>query len=66
MGAGHGGGDPGLVMAMHAEMTRPDAAAMESSIQRSVESHMMGFAAEESRLTGRTVSRRDYVHGLGG
>lgn len=64
--AGHGGGDPGLVMALHAEMTRPDAAAMESSIQRSVESHMMGFAAEESRLTGRTVSLADYVKRIGG
>ncbi len=59
--AGHGGGDPGLIHALYEEMNKPDAADMASSIQRSVESHLMGFAMEASRLTGKTVDMADYV-----
>jgi predicted dehydrogenase len=62
--AGHGGGDPALMEALYSEMTRPDAASMESSIQRSVQSHLMGFAAEESRKTGRIVTLAEYVKTL--
>lgn len=62
--AGHGGGDPALMTALHAEMTRPDAATMESSIQRSVQSHIMGFAAEKSRKTGAVINLADYVKSL--
>lgn len=60
--AGHGGADPALVNALYTEMTRPEPRAMASSIQRSVESHMMGFAAEESRLSGQAVVLADYVN----
>lgn len=52
---GHGGGDGGLVRALYDEMTSADAVAMRSSIQRSLQSHLMAFAAEESRLTGATI-----------
>ncbi|MDB6168775.1 MAG: oxidoreductase n-terminal [Verrucomicrobia bacterium] len=52
---GHGGGDAGLVRMLYSEMSKPQAADMESSLQKSVESHLIGFAAEESRVTGRTV-----------
>ncbi|MEI7551824.1 MAG: Gfo/Idh/MocA family oxidoreductase [Verrucomicrobiota bacterium] len=52
---GHGGGDAGLVQMLHAEMSKARAADMESSLEKSVESHVMGFAAEESRRTGRTL-----------
>jgi predicted dehydrogenase len=52
----HGGGDAGLVRMLHAEFSKPRAEDMESSLQRSVESHLMGFAAEESRVTGRTLN----------
>jgi len=51
----HGGGDAGLVRMLHGEFNKPRAEDMESSLQRSVESHLMGFAAEESRVTGRTL-----------
>ena len=53
--AGHWGGDRGLMDLLHAELQRPNPADMRSSLQRSVESHAIGFAAEESRVTGRTV-----------
>ena len=59
--AGHGGGDPALMNALYAEMTSPDPSSMASSIQRSVESHVMGFAAEESRLKGCTINLADYT-----
>lgn len=49
---GHGGGDMGLVLAMHDEMNRANADEMTSSLAVSVESHLIGFAAETSRLTG--------------
>ncbi len=53
--AGHWGGDRGLMDLLHAELQRSNPADMRSSLQRSVESHAIGFAAEESRVTGQTV-----------
>lgn len=54
--AGHGGGDFGLMNALHADLTCADPAAMRTSLEVSVQSHLMAFAAEESRKTGRTVT----------
>jgi len=53
--AGHGGGDPGLVVALYDEMMKERPEDMRSSLQTSVESHVMGFAAEEARVTGQAV-----------
>jgi hypothetical protein len=39
---------------------------MESSLQKSVESHVMGFAAEESRRTGRTMDLAEFRRQHGG
>jgi predicted dehydrogenase len=58
--AGHGGGDPGLMLALHDEMLRAKPEDMRSSIHRSIESHAMGFAAEQSRRTGQTVRLKDF------
>jgi predicted dehydrogenase len=57
---GHGGGDGGIVRALHGEMTCGEAAAMRSSIQRSVQSHLMAFAAETARLEGSTIRLDDF------
>jgi predicted dehydrogenase len=54
--AGHGGGDHGLMSTLHADLTCPDAATMRTSLEVSLQSHLMAFAAEESRRTGRTVT----------
>jgi predicted dehydrogenase len=54
--AGHGGGDHGLMSTLHADLTCPDPTAMRTSLEVSMQSHLMAFAAEESRLTGKTVS----------
>jgi len=64
--AGHGGGDPGLMLALYDEMMRPNPDDMLTSIAESVESHVIGFAAEESRTTGRTVDVGDYRTRCGG
>ena len=51
---GHGGGDPGLVHAIDLEMAKP-AREMRSGLFASVESHLIGYGAEKSRLTGQIV-----------
>jgi len=51
----HGGGDPGLIRALYDEMTKPEGAPLEAGITSTVHSHVLAFAAEEARLTGRTV-----------
>ena len=56
----HGGGDEGLVRDFIAKLTQPDAMESRSSIRNSIESHLMACAAEESRLTGKTISMRDF------
>jgi len=52
----HGGGDPGLVEALYEEMSRTDGVPLETSLESTVHSHLIGFAAEEARRTGRTVT----------
>jgi predicted dehydrogenase len=54
---GHGGGDSGIVNALYDELT--GAGDGRTSIARSVQSHAMAFAAEHSRVTGKTVEIRD-------
>ena len=49
--AGHGGGDHGLVRDFLVAVDKQDPALLSSSIDASVESHIMGFRAEESRLS---------------
>lgn len=53
--AGHGGGDLGLVRDFVVAVDKKDAALLSSSIDASVESHVMGFRAEESRLKSKKV-----------
>ena len=49
-GYGHGGGDQGLVNQLYSILSGENAAA--TSFEASVESHLMGICAEESRLAG--------------
>jgi len=53
---GHGGGDSGFVDALYHEMQSQSPDAMTTSLSTSVESHYIGFAAEDSRLSGRTIN----------
>lgn len=56
----HCGGDAGLVNALGEEMTKPAGEPLQAGIASTVHSHVIAFAAEESRLTGRTINIADY------
>jgi predicted dehydrogenase len=56
----HGGGDPGLVNTLYDEMTRPPGAPLEAGLDSTVHSHLIAFAAEEARLSGRTVDLDEF------
>jgi len=51
----HGGADWGLMAALYEEMRCPHPDQMRSSLQASIQSHLMGFAAEESRKLGLVI-----------
>ncbi len=56
----HGGGDAGLVNALYEEMTKPPGAPLAAGIASTVHSHLIAFAAEESRLAGRVVDLAEF------
>ncbi len=51
-GSGHGGGDWRLMANWVEAVAKQDASLLSSSLEASVESHVMAFAAERSRLAG--------------
>ena len=51
--AGHGGGDLALMRDFVEAVASQDASKLSSTIDVSIESHVMGFAAERSRKSGR-------------
>ena len=57
-GSGHGGGDAGIMEDFSASLT--ESAESRSSISKSVESHLMACAIEESRVTGKMVDMEDF------
>jgi predicted dehydrogenase len=54
-GSGHGGGDHGIVHDFIQAVSQQDPGLLTSTIEASMESHLMGFKAEESRLNGGKV-----------
>ena len=54
--SGHGGGDWALVTDWIRAVKKQDANLLTSTIDASVESHIMGFMAEKSRKTKQTIS----------
>jgi len=54
--SGHGGGDFGLLRDFIQAVSQRNPALLTSTIEASMESHLMGFKAEESRLTGKVVN----------
>ncbi len=61
---GHGGADPAMVQALDSEFAKP-AREMRTGLPASVESHFIGFAAEESRRAGKIVELADFRRSLG-
>lgn len=56
-GLAHGGGDRGLILSLYGMLS---GAGSPTALESSVEGYLIGFAAEESRLSG---GKRVYVHG---
>ncbi len=53
--SGHGGGDYGLAHDWIQAVSQRNPDLLTSTIEASMESHLIGFRAEESRLTGKTL-----------
>jgi len=53
--SGHGGGDHGLMQNFVQAVSQNNPALLTSTIEASIESHLMGFMAEESRKNGRSM-----------
>ena len=62
-GSGHGGGDAGIMEAFTESLRNPETESR-SPISKSVESHLMAFAIEKSRITGRTVDMAEFKKSL--
>ena len=56
--SGHGGGDYGLMDAFVRALETKDRSRILSGVDETLESHLMVFAAEESRRTGRVIDIR--------
>jgi len=57
---GHGGGDLGLVNALYSALTDKNAS-VDTSLDNSIESHLMAIATEQSRLAGgRAVEMKEF------
>ena len=54
-GVGHGGGDAGMIRDWIEAIRNQDASLMSTPLDESLESHLMAFAAEESRKEGKVV-----------
>ncbi len=61
-GSGHGGGDAGIMEDFAASLNCTNES--RSSISKSVESHLMACAMEESRLTGKVVDMEEFRKSL--
>ena len=61
-GSGHGGGDAGIMEDFTHLLSGKGES--RSSISRSVESHLMAFAIEQARLTGKVVDMAEYRKSL--
>ena len=49
---GHGGGDAGLISAFASAVGKQDSSFLATTLEESMESHLIGYRAEESRKNG--------------
>ncbi|NOU88414.1 hypothetical protein GC102_22045 [Paenibacillus sp. LMG 31460] len=61
---GHGGGDHGIMHDFVRLVQSDGEVAGLSGAHVSVQSHLMAFASEKSRLEGRTITMTDYINDL--
>ena len=58
--SGHGGGDTGIMIDMLSLVRGEEPSYSICPLRTSYENHLIAFAAEESRLTNRVISLKDY------
>lgn len=58
--SGHGGGDTGIMVDMLSLVRGEEPSYSICALRTSYENHLIAFAAEESRLTNRVISLKDY------
>ena len=63
---GHGGGDMGIVKAVAARLNGDTTSVSLCTIEETCRNHLIAFAAEESRVSGKTVDMDEYERSLGG
>ena len=56
---GHGGGDEGIIFALRNLLNGISSKSI-CSVRESCDNHMISFAAEESRLTGKVIKMKDF------
>ena len=57
---GHGGGDDGIILALRDRLNGEKGNVAICSIEETCRNHLIAFAAEESRLTGRVVDMKEF------
>ncbi|MFE6996568.1 Gfo/Idh/MocA family protein [Microbacterium sp. NPDC057659] len=62
--AGHGGGDAGLMSEFVEAVRQGTVGTGELSFETALDSHLMAFSAEESRLSGRPIDFADWSAGI--
>lgn len=63
---GHGGGDDGIVYALYRQLEGDTGNVSVCSLEQTARNHLIAFAAEESRLTGKVVDMQEYEARFGG
>lgn len=61
---GHGGGDQGIMRALAKKLNGEEVAIC--FLEETCRNHLIAFAAEESRLTGKVINMKEYEQSLGG
>ncbi|MBE6633238.1 MAG: Gfo/Idh/MocA family oxidoreductase [Ruminococcaceae bacterium] len=61
---GHGGGDRGIVYSFYDLLTGNTESKSICDVSVACENHMLSFAAEESRLTGKVVDMQEFVESV--
>lgn len=61
---GHGGGDSGIISSVYDYLAENSLSKSIPDIEESCHNHILVFAAEESRLSGRVIDIDEYIHTL--
>ena len=64
--AGHGGGDGGIIKALSDRLGGDTSSKSLCTIDETCRNHLIAFAAEESRVTGKVIDMDEYENRLGG